>query len=951
LHASSYEVYLTALKGLPKMAKDIKKKLKREEFDLDDDFDMSEFGMDDMAGEFSAESEKKKTRSPVIEVFTGSISGLGEELIRPGFIAKTVEKSLPDSFETSFTTADKVISNTGKLYDQTIRELKPQLNNLGKKIDKLVPQEEGFLRNMTNKLLEATGGKDHISNDSSEQRLEQSIEGTLANVFASNQQTQVQIAARESVKDNIRDDITKKRFDSEIGVLGGIHDNVARLTSYNDTITQAFQKKSLELQIRSYFLQQESTTFTKRFQEVSAKQFESIARNTALPEFVKLHKSEAFKQKMQDSMISKASNKLFGKDSFIDNFFKNLTPYIGDKIDEIKRGIEIGASQAEELSSASEQLEGTGESIFGVIGKGIGGMGADLLQALFTPEIKKQIQLEFPGLKDKGEQLKLFATNPYKWLNKIKDSESMAEGLNSSNLFSRFSHTVLNDAIDLGVSKGPNGSVTGKKLLAGDIPSIAQDSSMLVSVTEVIPGYLARIYKELSHTRTGEDPGMTVFDKLSGKFKDSKVLSAEVKTELETQIKDNSYTYNKQLTGITNSILNGTNVTPEEKILFENFLKKLTQDGTEDLSGESIVKNKSFQQLPIELKKKAGESIFRKFEDTSTGDKAGATNALVNDIRTLKTATPDVQHVINKFIAAGQEEALLEMGIITQSSSGSYSVVMSKYLEFLNNNTGTLATSDVNVKKDIKKFSPWESLKAISKTPVFSWKYKQGEGDSTDTTKVGPMAQTVQKNFGDDVAPDGKKIDLVSLNGANMSAIQALNQKIDSKENDGSVTASDSTQDRHTELLSNIADNTKEALLKLETLGKIGILGIPNIAISKEMFGSVGAAIGGAVMTTGSLLVKIAKGTGKIGFNVIGSTGKTVIKGIAGFTNSVYNNKDKIDGTLRTVGGLVRDSVNNVGKMAFSALEKGTGLLGKGVMAVLKAGKRLLIDTDIYCQR
>lgn len=85
--------------------------------------------------------------------------------------------------------------------------------------------------------------------------------------------------------------------------------------------------------------------------------------------------------------------------------------------------------------------------------------------------------------------------------------------------------------------------------------------------------------------------------------------------------------------------------------------------------------------------------------------------------------------------------------------------------------------SDVNAKKDIKPVSDEEALQAVKQTPVSRWAYKGGMGDGK--RHVGPMAQDVNRNMGEEAAPGGKQIDLVSLNGTNMAATAALARKVD----------------------------------------------------------------------------------------------------------------------------------------------------------------------------
>jgi len=89
--------------------------------------------------------------------------------------------------------------------------------------------------------------------------------------------------------------------------------------------------------------------------------------------------------------------------------------------------------------------------------------------------------------------------------------------------------------------------------------------------------------------------------------------------------------------------------------------------------------------------------------------------------------------------------------------------------------------SDKNQKENVEQVDPDQALEAIEKTPVSEWQYK-GSSFAADhgMRHIGPMAQDVQKNMGEKAAPGGKQIDLVSMNGTAMAAIQALSKKVDS---------------------------------------------------------------------------------------------------------------------------------------------------------------------------
>jgi hypothetical protein len=93
-----------------------------------------------------------------------------------------------------------------------------------------------------------------------------------------------------------------------------------------------------------------------------------------------------------------------------------------------------------------------------------------------------------------------------------------------------------------------------------------------------------------------------------------------------------------------------------------------------------------------------------------------------------------------------------------------------------------MAGSDENIKDNTgKQMSPAKALGAILKTPVDEgWEYSPEKGGPDDgrAPHDGPMAQDVQKNMGESVAPGGKVIDLISMNGILMAGIQGLHKEV-----------------------------------------------------------------------------------------------------------------------------------------------------------------------------
>lgn len=117
-----------------------------------------------------------------------------------------------------------------------------------------------------------------------------------------------------------------------------------------------------------------------------------------------------------------------------------------------------------------------------------------------------------------------------------------------------------------------------------------------------------------------------------------------------------------------------------------------------------------------------------------------------------------------------------------QNQVAAYSGKLGAAGSLLGTGIGTAAAfmSTKKAKKDIKPIDDEASLAAVKATPVKSWQYKDGEGDGG--AHVGPIAEDVQKNFGDGVAPGGEQIDVISMVGQNMAATRALAKKVEALE-------------------------------------------------------------------------------------------------------------------------------------------------------------------------
>ncbi|MNV56575.1 hypothetical protein D3C71_1488670 [compost metagenome] len=89
---------------------------------------------------------------------------------------------------------------------------------------------------------------------------------------------------------------------------------------------------------------------------------------------------------------------------------------------------------------------------------------------------------------------------------------------------------------------------------------------------------------------------------------------------------------------------------------------------------------------------------------------------------------------------------------------------------------GAMAFSSKDLKEEGAPVDDDEALAGLTKVPVESWKYQEGVADGG--RHVGPYAEDMQSAFGDEVAPAGVGLDMISVSGKHHAAIRALAKKV-----------------------------------------------------------------------------------------------------------------------------------------------------------------------------
>lgn len=308
----------------------------------DDKLDVLGLGSDDVL-DIDPQVEKPG-RKPIEKVFRGAIAGAKSTAKDPGFLKEVVRKSLPEEYEYPIRVVEDAKRDIASLYDDAVTQLKPHLSTLTSNINKLIPEERKGLK----KLSQKAKGFFEIPHQPRKNELSDEDRNTAA-VMSSVFRTQLDTQARDKAERDIKDRVQNEQMGSLLGTTQNIDENLSRMVSYNDSVTQAYQKKSLELQYRSYYVQSQLLGVTRQYFDIFRAQNEGVALNTSLPDFVKLKKSESFRQMMRNKFMDKLREGMFGNGSYIASATQKLKTAAQRKVSSFAQslgGASIGLGSA-----------------------------------------------------------------------------------------------------------------------------------------------------------------------------------------------------------------------------------------------------------------------------------------------------------------------------------------------------------------------------------------------------------------------------------------------------------------------------------------------------------------------------------------------------------------------------------------------------------------------------
>lgn len=466
-----------------------------------DEFDLDEFNIDDIdiGDPMSDGVDQRDNRSPVQRTSAGVLTGIKETATSKTFLRNLLVKSLPSGYGEALDTVDTVASRGVGLYNEVAQEVRPALRefkravkNIKGLVEPAIPKK---LSDKLDRLLEDNTPKSEeaMQVDANEA----SIQQAMAEVF----QAQAKGEEERKATETIRDAVESKRHETTTTQMESVRQSLDRLVQYQDTVTAAYQRKSLELKYRHFYAARDLLTITKSSMTELLTQIKAVVHNTNLPDFVKMQNSEVAGQMMREKLIGKAQDYVGNRlKPFVNKYMDNLGERVKRMGTDFSNSLTSAASGLDASAMAMEMSRDMGVDSAKMGGEMVGGTIMHTLGDKMGGFIRKQVDKSDAASKtgyDISYQLRNIPEKMRAW---AKDS--------NASIFGESAPGFLRDIENFFKSVTPfdeRSPVIGTDTIESTAAEARWDNVSRKSLIEIIPGYLARILQSSEKHRTGSE--------------------------------------------------------------------------------------------------------------------------------------------------------------------------------------------------------------------------------------------------------------------------------------------------------------------------------------------------------------------------------------------------------------------------------------------------------------
>lgn len=625
---------------------------------FDDNFDKElDFELDDFDFEGQSDPPPKNAREAVTRSAKDFGKGFMEDMTsnKREKLQKLAKASLPSSLSTEFSQISYLINDTKDIVQTNVNELKKTGKDTIKLLNKIVP-ENGKLAKLLDKINKKLGDDPDYSHSGPSQD-EEIQKGILAALGDLKTNEQASAAAQQA--------ISAKQHATTAQLLQAIYAETKVQRNFHYKITNNYYRKSLELQFRMMFIQKEQLELTKAGFETFKNQFETIIRNTGLPDVLKQRQSEMLKADVLKNLRSSSIDtfyKSFG--SPFDKFNKNLQRRISDFFNGIKDGFDMFLPMGEQLVDSAEMMRE-----FGISKSTLAGQNASqFLTDFVTNKIGGRIANRFEN-SDSGKRaifkIKDAMSDPRLLLKRAKGRLDSKDGT-----LRKAGSWLLGGAADIFGGDNTAGISYGRLNLN---EGAVFDGRTHMTINKIIPGYLSKIHgelKSLTIATAGRPLDSTkhelVYDTATESFKTRTQMKSSL-TQIATKSFDNTKYYLKSVVTTLNNAglkLSGNEASTFSRALVSYAMMPGSYLNPTALFSSNFLKHLQDDKLARKIRKSM-RSVVGYLENNFY-----MMDVLVSDLSNIKSSIPNFSSKFQELDASGNRDILKSIGVAKIDAEG-----------------------------------------------------------------------------------------------------------------------------------------------------------------------------------------------------------------------------------------------------------------------------------------
>lgn len=506
-----------------------------DDLDFKFDFDSYEDQFPDSWDTVSEEYTKaESSRSPITKARNNVIAGLKDGLMNRTGMEQVLKSAFPSEYGETYDNITSVLSGVTESSDLVKKEFN-RLKSRGKAyLRQLAPVGDMVgLSKLTDKLND--WGRDDSDTDTygqsnidKQREREDSIQTSLGELFSIQNRMAEHRSKIAEAKENQKEAVETVRFEGQIKALASIDSSLRNQVSFQNKNTFNYYRKSIEIQLRKYHLLSDIYNTQTRTSEALIQTLNEIKLNTGLPEFVKMRNSEVAKEMMRSKAIEGIHKGIFGSGDFITKLTENLVGSVRNAIGSFTDITDLLDPMVEQGISAIVDNDPLGRD---ALHSGVANVSPTLFGLLGRKILEKSNKTKFGRKVYKNAQrLKAFNDNL---------GENVLGAFKSGKIhqFGRKfdKEGALTDKIVDFMQQLVYQSVNQRQGAQLDIEGydnygdqLGRDQLSSKAQRVVIPGYLARILRELTIIRTGQDAPLLEYNYRTNKFTSSDSLTKDI---------------------------------------------------------------------------------------------------------------------------------------------------------------------------------------------------------------------------------------------------------------------------------------------------------------------------------------------------------------------------------------------------------------------------------------